>query len=180
MFFRTAIIAALLAVPSALGASLGKREHTLVFKNNCPNKITPMLHDNGGMFRALKELAHGESVPTSVAEGVCLRRLALFFLLLTDVQWNAGRMFGQDGKCSKPDGGGCTLLECDFSNPGYRQCNLSLVSGYNIPVGFTFDAPGCGGNRCASATCPATQAFSAATNGGASLRQCNNPNVGIQ
>jgi hypothetical protein len=39
-----------------------------------------------------------------------------------------------------------TLLECDFSNPNFRQCNLSLVSGYNVGMSFSFDAGNCGGN----------------------------------
>jgi hypothetical protein len=181
MFFRTTVIAALLAAPSVLGATLGKRDHSIVFHNNCPNKITPMLHAVDGSFKALKELGHGESVSTSVPEGVRLAFLPLFASPeLTRTQWHAGRAFGQDGKCSKPDGDHCTLLECDFSNPGFRQCNLSRVSGYNIPMGFSFDAPGCGSNRCASASCGGDQAFSTENNGGKSLRQCNNANVGMQ
>jgi hypothetical protein len=59
----------------------------------------------------------------------------------------SGRVFGQTGSCSKPDGTGCTLLECDFSNPSFRQCNLSRVSGFNVPMGFSFDAGNCGSNN---------------------------------
>jgi hypothetical protein len=74
-------------------------------------------------------------------------------------------MFGQTGQCSQPDGAGwsvillyaahptlsddevcSTLLECDFSNPSYRQCNLSRVSGYNVGMGFSFDTSSCSGN----------------------------------
>jgi hypothetical protein len=56
-------------------------------------------------------------------------------------------VFGQTGQCSQPDGAGCTLLECDFSNPSFRQCNLSRVSGFNVPMGFSFDASNCGSNN---------------------------------
>lgn len=39
-----------------------------------------------------------------------------------------------------------TLVECDFSTTNFRQCNLSRVSGFNVPMGFQYDAPDCGGN----------------------------------
>jgi hypothetical protein len=96
------------------------------------------------------------------------------------MQWLSGRAFGQTGQCSQPDGAGCTLLECDFSTTNFRQCNLSRVSGYNIPMGFSFDDGSCGGNRCSGPNCVSSAAFSTPTNGGASLRQCNTPNVGMQ
>jgi hypothetical protein len=73
-----------------------------------------------------------------------------------------------------------TLLECDFSNPSYRQCNLSRVSGYNVGMSFSFDTSSCSGNSCESSSCGGSQAFSTPTNGGASLRQCNVGGVGMQ
>jgi hypothetical protein len=95
-------------------------------------------------------------------------------------QWLSGRAFGQTGQCSQPDGTGCTLFECDFSTPNFRQCNLSRVSGFNIPMGFSFDDAACGGNFCNGPGCDGNAAFSNPTDGGPSLRQCNNPGVGMQ
>jgi hypothetical protein len=53
----------------------------------------------------------------------------------------------QEHPCTTSDDGiFSTLLECDFSNPSFRQCNLSRVSGYNVGMSFSFDAGDCGGN----------------------------------
>jgi hypothetical protein len=107
-----------------------------------------MLHAVDGSFKALNALGHGQKASTSVPEAVRVRQPQLDSTAdLGRTQWHAGRAFGQTGKCSQPDGNGCTLLECDFSNPGFRQCNLSRVSGFNIPMGFQFNGAGCGGDR---------------------------------
>jgi hypothetical protein len=47
-------------------------------------------------------------------------------------------------------------------------------------MSFSFDDLACGGNTCADGNCDGNAAFSDATNGGPSLRQCNDANVGMQ
>jgi hypothetical protein len=126
--------------------------------------VTPMLTSHNGPFIQLRQLnAGGDSVQTGVPDG-----------------WAAGRAFGQNGKCSQPDGTGCTLVECDFQTSDFRQCNISRVSGFNIPAAFAFENGSCGSNRCGDANCDGNAAFSTADNGGPSLRQCNVPSVGIR
>jgi hypothetical protein len=73
-----------------------------------------------------------------------------------------------------------TLLECDFSNPSYRQCDLSRIDGFNVGMSFSFDSGSCGGNSCSNNGCDGNAAFSTPTNGYNSLRQCNVANVGMQ
>ncbi|KAH7098460.1 hypothetical protein BKA62DRAFT_832550 [Auriculariales sp. MPI-PUGE-AT-0066] len=136
--------------------SLSKRDHTVTVVNNCGRTITPVYHDPGNSFN-MTALGPGQSTATTVGEAQ-----------------TAWRIWGEDGKgCGWPDGGGCTLLECSFDNPNFRQCNLSRVDGFNVGVTFTFNDASCGGNNCLDANCPPDHAFSTPDNGGASIRQCN-------
>ena len=48
------------------------RAHKITFHNKCNRKVTPTLHNTGGIFRTLKQLSKGEKVHTSVPEGVSI------------------------------------------------------------------------------------------------------------
>jgi hypothetical protein len=66
LFIALATLSSTLAAPT----QLSKRNHQIVFTNNCAQKVTPMLTSTGGPFIKLRELAKGGSVSTSVPEGV--------------------------------------------------------------------------------------------------------------
>ncbi|KAJ7449231.1 hypothetical protein FB451DRAFT_1287872 [Mycena latifolia] len=144
-------------------AAVANADHLITFHNRCASKtITPAFHAADGTSRYMPAIGNGGTTTTTVAEAKA-----------------AWRMFGQTGSCSYPDGVGCTLLECSFDNPSFRQCNLSRVSGWNVGMEFSFTDGGCSGNYCLHPTCNGDRAFSTATDGGASIRQCNTPNVGM-
>ncbi|KAG8993764.1 hypothetical protein FRB94_006623 [Tulasnella sp. JGI-2019a] len=87
-------------------------------------------------------------------------------------------VFGESGECPGVDGPGCTRLECDFSNPAYQQCNLSRVSGFTIPLAWSWTDGSCTGGHCESATASTADCWAPNSNDGSSLRQCNTANVG--
>ncbi|KZV98585.1 hypothetical protein EXIGLDRAFT_763432 [Exidia glandulosa HHB12029] len=95
------------------------------------------------------------------------------------------RVFAQTGGCRReqlPRWRGiyrCTLLECSDDNPNFRQCDISRIDGYNVGIVFSFTDGSCGGNSCTDPNCGPGNAFSTPTNGGASIRTCNTPGVGI-
>ncbi|KZV86622.1 hypothetical protein EXIGLDRAFT_840610 [Exidia glandulosa HHB12029] len=165
MRFEIALPVALALAPAVLAnpAPLQKRDHLITFKNRCGSKtITPAFHAADGTSRYMAALGPGGSTTTTVLEAKA-----------------AWRVFGQTGQCSYPDGAGCTLLECSFDNAAFRQCNLSRVDGFNVGIEFSWSDSSCAGNYCLHNTCDGNRAFSTPTNGGASLRQCNTPNVGM-
>jgi hypothetical protein len=70
MFARFAtIIAVTLAVVSPAMA-----DHLVTFKNNCGQRVTPMLTNTGGPFVQLASLGQGQTATTIIAEGVRLAR----------------------------------------------------------------------------------------------------------
>ncbi|KZV97552.1 hypothetical protein EXIGLDRAFT_764344 [Exidia glandulosa HHB12029] len=157
-FFRFVLV---LATPVVAASTIRKRDHAITYVNHCGSRLTPVF-DAGGKTTHAAAIGPGSSTRLTVAEG--------------KAGW---RSYAQTGGCIEPDGGNCTLLECSFDNPAFRQCDISRVDGFNVGITFTFSDPGCAGNHCLSKTCPPAQAFSNATNGGPSIRQCNTPNVGM-
>ncbi|KAJ6574227.1 hypothetical protein B0H19DRAFT_1230279 [Mycena capillaripes] len=149
-------------VAAASIAAVASADHLVTVKNRCASKtITPIFHA-GTVTTTMAAIGNGGVTSIVVAEA--------------QLSW---RIFGQTGTCALPDGGGCTLLECSFDNPSFRQCNVSRVDGFNVGMEFSWSDGGCAGNNCLQSTCDPTHAFSTPDNGGASIRQCNTPNVGM-
>ncbi|KAF7334461.1 hypothetical protein MVEN_02275600 [Mycena venus] len=149
-------------VAAASIAAVASADHLVTVKNRCASKtITPIFHA-GTVTTTMAAIGNGGVTSTVVPEA--------------QLSW---RIFGQTGTCGSFIGGGCTLLECSFDNPSFRQCNLSRVDGFNVGVEFSWSDGSCAGNNCLQSTCDGNHAFSTPDNGGASLRQCNTPNVGM-
>ncbi|KAJ7203960.1 hypothetical protein C8J57DRAFT_1379889 [Mycena rebaudengoi] len=149
-------------VAAASLAAVTSADHLVMVKNTCGSKtITPIFHA-GTVTKTMAAIGNGGVTSIVVPEA--------------QLSW---RIFGQTGTCGFPDGGGCTLLECSFDNPSFRQCNLSRVDGFNVGMTFSFSDGSCAGNNCLTNTCDRNHAFSDPTNGGPSIRQCNTPNVGM-
>jgi hypothetical protein len=163
MQIRSAFAAAVVALSASLTQVAA--DHQLSFKNNCGSTITPKWKNNGSGLSSGPTLGPGATGTGSVPE-----------------TWSAGRIYGQNGACAEPDGTGCTLFECSFDNGGFNQCNLSLVSGFN--VGMSFDwigGSGCQpGKSCGSSSCPNTVAWLPPDSCSGCLSQCNTPGVGMQ
>ncbi|KAJ7872299.1 hypothetical protein B0H14DRAFT_3438982 [Mycena olivaceomarginata] len=143
-------------------AAVASADHLITFHNRCASKtITPAFHAADGTSRYMPAIANGGTTTTTVAEahGVSSARRERAVIPMAS--------------------GGCLLLECSFDNPAFRQCNLSRVDGFNVGIEFAWSDASCAGNYCLHSTCNGDRAFSTATNGGASLRQCNTPNVGM-
>lgn len=149
-------------------------DHQVTFKNSCPFALQPMWKGNNDGASAHKT---SSPIPAGSSATATLPEI-----------WNSGRIFAQDPKksCAEPDGGDCTLLECSFgpSSNGQRwwQCNISLVSGYNVPASLKFvggKEDSCKvGFSCLSGSCPMSQAYrvEGCTN---CINQCNTDNVGL-
>ncbi|KAJ7320809.1 hypothetical protein DFH08DRAFT_970528 [Mycena albidolilacea] len=150
-------------------AAVTSADHLITFHNRCASKtITPAFHAADGTSRYMPAISNGGTTTTTVAEA--------------KATW---RIFGQTGTCGYPDGeytvvaDASCLSAASSSNPAFRQCNLSRVDGFNVGIEFAWSDASCAGNYCLHSTCNGDRAFSTATNGGASLRQCNTPNVGM-
>lgn len=167
-FVKLSLAAVLLAVQVA------RADHVVTFKNSCPFPLQPMWKGNSDGANAHKTNA---PIPAGGSAQAVLPEI-----------WNSGRIFAQDPKhsCAEPDGGNCTLWECSFgpSSNGQRwwQCNISLVSGFNVPGTLKF----VGGKdesckvafSCLSGSCPTSQAY---RQEGCEqcINQCNTDNVGL-
>ncbi|QRV82637.1 hypothetical protein RhiJN_10652 [Ceratobasidium sp. AG-Ba] len=152
-------------ITTALAATtLVTANHNVSFKNNCGQKISPLIKNtaNGVTYRG-GALSTGGSSSSSVPEN-----------------WPSGIILGLRSGDAAPDCPGCTRLECDFSTAGYKNCNLSRVSGYSIPMGFSWTSGSCKGAACKSPTCPPSDAWVPGVDDGSSLRFCNVANVGLQ
>ncbi|TFK97831.1 thaumatin [Pterulicium gracile] len=163
MQFPTIFTVLLVALASSLEVFAA---HEIRFKNLCSRTITPKWKGNGATSPSVgPALKTGGTHTASVAE-----------------KWVAGRAWGHDGSCSANDGAKCTLFECTFSNVGFNQCNISRVSGYNVPMAFSWvgSPSGCqGGKKCSSSTCPNTQAWLPPDSCNGCLSQCNKASVGM-
>ncbi|KAJ6574176.1 hypothetical protein B0H19DRAFT_1253915 [Mycena capillaripes] len=168
-------------VAAASIAAVASADHLITVRNRCASKtITPIFHA-GTVTTTMAAIGNGGVTSTVVPEA--------------QLSW---RIFGQTGTCSLPDGkdmvvqqdgyisdissfigAGCTLLECSFDNSSFRQCNLSRVDDFNVGMEFSWSDGRCAGNNCLQSTCDGSHAFSTTDNGGASIRQCNTPNVGM-
>lgn len=159
--------AVLLAVAGGVRA-----DHKVTFKNSCPFAVQPMWKgNNDGAF------AHKTSAPIPAGGSASAS--------LPEI-WESGRIYAQDPakSCAEPDGGNCTLLECSFGkgSPRWWQCNISLVSGYNLPATLKF----VGGKEdsckvaysCLSGSCPMSQAYRV-EGCEQCINQCNTDNVGL-
>ncbi|TFK99302.1 thaumatin [Pterulicium gracile] len=142
-------------------------DHRIQFHNRCGSTITPKWLGNGS-----RDLQSGPTLgPGASGEG------------WIPEYWTAGRLYGQDGRCPEPDGPNCTLFECSFENRGFNQCNISLVSGFNVGMSFNWiggDGSCQGGKSCTHGGCPASDAWLAPDSCFGCLSQCNTPGVGIE
>jgi hypothetical protein len=74
MFTRlTAVFAIALVISTPAMA-----DHVFTIKNNCDKTITPSLTNTGGPFTQLRALKKGETVTTSVPEGVSTRSQLMY------------------------------------------------------------------------------------------------------
>ncbi|TFK97783.1 thaumatin [Pterulicium gracile] len=138
--------------------------HQIRFTSKCQRTITPKWKGNG------------ETKPQA---GLALKTGGKYTATVAE-KWVAGRAWGADGSCSANDGAKCTLFECTFSNVGFNQCNISRVSGYNVPMAFAWvgEPAGCqGGKRCMSSSCPNTVAWLPPDSCNGCLSQCNTAGV---
>jgi hypothetical protein len=107
MFTRFAtIVAVTLAVVSPAMA-----DHLVTFKNNCGQRVTPMLTNTGGPFVQLASLGQGQTATTIIAEGVRLASLCGMWSKKLTHEFSgtlaacSGRLasaasrMAQDGKC---------------------------------------------------------------------------------
>ncbi|TFK97830.1 hypothetical protein BDV98DRAFT_596339 [Pterulicium gracile] len=131
-------------------------------------------------------VAAASSVEVFAAHEIRFKSLPLktggTFTATVPEKWVSARAWGQDGSCSVNDGASCTLFECTFSNVGFNQCNISRVSGYNVPVAFSWvNSPaGCqSGKKCSSSSCPDTTAWFPPDSCNGCLSQCNKASVGM-
>jgi hypothetical protein len=104
MFAPAVLLLAALAAVN--GTPLQKRSHVLTIHNNCAQSVTPSLTNTGGPFVQLKALAKDQTTTTTVPENVRDPTLRRRHCSHSPLQWTSGRVFGQTGKCSKPDGAG--------------------------------------------------------------------------
>lgn len=144
-------------------------DHKVTFHNNCPFKVQPMWKRHFNKETRGKVIGPGKKFTTRVPE-----------------IWDAGRFFVQDPKktCRMPDGEGCTLLECSFGpeKPRFWQCNISVITGFNVPMKYKFTNKKCNGGRgfaCAKASCPIQDAYRPEGCDGC-LKQCNTAHVGLE
>ncbi|EJD55192.1 hypothetical protein AURDEDRAFT_178987 [Auricularia subglabra TFB-10046 SS5] len=157
-------------VAVALFLALGAlADHKVTFRNNCPFKVQPMWKRHFNKETRGKLIGPGKKYTTKVPE-----------------IWDAGRFFVQDPKktCRMPDGEGCTLLECSFGpeKPRFWQCNISVITGFNVPMKYKFTNKKCNGGRgfaCAKASCPIQDAYRPEGCDGC-LKQCNTNHVGVE
>ncbi|KAJ6536089.1 hypothetical protein B0H19DRAFT_1270898 [Mycena capillaripes] len=155
-------------------AAVANADHHITFHNRCASRtITPTFHAADGTTRSMRAIAKGQTTSTTVAEAKA-----------------AWRIFGQTGSCSHPDG---EYMNATTQQDGmpltfffqvadafcWSAGNLSRVDGFNVGMEFSWSDHNCKGNFCLHPTCDGDRAFSTANNGGASLRQCNTPNVGM-
>ncbi|KZV88167.1 hypothetical protein EXIGLDRAFT_772964 [Exidia glandulosa HHB12029] len=144
-------------------------DHQVTFINKCPFNIQPMWKRYFDQETQGNSIATGESFQTSVPE-----------------IWDAGRFYVQDplNTCSLPDGDHCTLLECSFGpeNPRFWQCNISVITGFNLPISYKFADPNCTGPHgwaCTTPDCSIQDAYRPEGCDGC-LNQCNTDGVGIE
>ncbi|KAJ7694812.1 hypothetical protein B0H17DRAFT_1198969 [Mycena rosella] len=154
-------------ISAAALAAVATPDHLVTFKNRCASQtITPAFHAADGTSRYMAAIGNGGTTTTTVAALLGVAHVwadQVVQLSRWQIHYRAG----------------CTLLECNFDNPSFGQCNLSRVSGFNVGMEFSWTDGGCSGNYCLHNTCDGDRAFSTPDNGGPSLRQCNTPNVGM-
>ncbi|KAH7102999.1 hypothetical protein BKA62DRAFT_698274 [Auriculariales sp. MPI-PUGE-AT-0066] len=157
------------ALASLLFALGAMADHQITFVNSCPFQVQPMWKQFFDQETRGDMMDPGARYSASVPE-----------------IWQAGRMWFQDSAntCTTPDGANCSLLECSFGpeDPRFWQCNISVITGFNIPIKYKFTDPGCTGPHgwaCADAMCPITDAYRIEGCDGC-LNQCNTGSVGIE
>jgi len=152
----------------ALQFMTARADHTITFVNKCPFDVTPMWKDNadGSTNHQASKLGPGKTTSATIPE-----------------VWESGRFYAQDphNDCLLPDGARCTLVECNYGpEHNFNQCNLSLVSGFNLPTEFSFTDHSCSGRSCLSGSCPETDAWLVGNPGcNNCLTQCNTVGVGM-